>query len=79
MNAQPLRVWLVDDDASIRAEMAPYVNATPEELWRLTEACARDAMWALAASDVREAALATRVARPGPMVRQVAGGSCASL
>jgi hypothetical protein len=58
MRDQALPRWVVDDDESIRQEMARYVNASPAELWRLTEACARDAMWALLASDVREAALA---------------------
>ena len=50
--------WVVDDAVSIRREMAPYVNATPPELWRFTEACAADAMWAVRASDVPERAMA---------------------
>ena len=66
MRDRALPQWVVDDDASIRAEMAPYVNATPEELWRLTEACARDALWAPAAPDVREAALAYQEPLPRP-------------
>lgn len=70
MRDQALPRWVVDDDESIRAEMARYVNASPAELWRITEACARDTMWALAASDVREAALAYQ--EPLPRSTQLA-------
>jgi len=70
MRDQALPRWIVDEDESIRGEMARYVNASPAELWRLTEACARDAMWALAASDVRDAALAYQ--EPLPRSTQLA-------
>ena len=49
---------VVDDAASVREEMAPYVGATPQELWRHTEDCARDAMWAVRASPFPERVLA---------------------
>ncbi len=39
---------VIDDAASVREEMAPYVKASPEELWRHTEDCARDAGRAIA-------------------------------
>lgn len=50
--------WVVDDTASVKVEMAPYVGATPATLWRHTEACAADALWAARASDLPERALA---------------------
>jgi hypothetical protein len=50
--------WVTDEVTSIREEMAPYVGATPAELWRHTEDCARDAMWAVRASSFPERALA---------------------
>lgn len=50
--------WVVEDATSVREEMAPYVGATPEELWRHTEDCARDAMWAVRASGFPERVLA---------------------
>ena len=42
--------WVIEDESSVREEVARYVSATPEELWRLTEDCSRDAMWAVRAS-----------------------------
>jgi len=61
--------WVVDDEESVRAEMAAYRDATPAELWRHTEDCARDAMWALRASDVRARALAHTDPVPESTVR----------
>lgn len=64
--------WVIDDAQSIRDEVAPYVDATPEELWRLTEACARDALWALSVCDVPEAALAYREPLPASSIALLA-------
>jgi hypothetical protein len=72
MAATKLPGWVKDDAQSIRDEMAPYVDATPEELWTLTAACARDAMWALSACDVPEAALAYREPLPARSVEILA-------
>jgi hypothetical protein len=49
--------WVVDDTASIKAEVAPYANVAPDVLWKYTEACARDAMWAARASSMPERVL----------------------
>ena len=42
--------WVVDEDASVRAEVAEWRGLSPSQLWRLAELCARDAMWAARAS-----------------------------
>lgn len=38
--------WVVDDVASVMAEVADWRGTTPAQRWRLAELCARDAMWA---------------------------------
>lgn len=38
--------WVIDDDASVRQEVAEWRGLTPAELWQLAKLCARDAMWA---------------------------------
>ncbi len=53
-----LPVWVVDDVASVREEVAPWVDATPEQLWRATESCARDALWTARASGMLAEVLA---------------------
>jgi hypothetical protein len=58
MRLAQLPGWVVDDVISVREEMARYVGASRETLWRLTEACARDAMWAVRASPFPERVLA---------------------
>ena len=42
--------WVVDDDASVRAEVAEWRDLTPAERWRLAVLCSRDVMWAARAS-----------------------------
>jgi hypothetical protein len=47
---------VIDDDASIRREVADYVEASAERLWELTRMCARTAAWTLSFhSNPREA------------------------
>lgn len=46
--------WIVDDVASVRAEVAEWVGTSPQERWQLARLCARDAMWAARASGMRE-------------------------
>lgn len=46
--------WVVDDIASVRAEVAEWVGLSESERWSLAKACARDAMWAANASGMRE-------------------------
>jgi hypothetical protein len=41
--------WVVDDDDSVRAEVAEWAGTTVAERWRLAVLCARDAMWAVRA------------------------------
>jgi hypothetical protein len=50
--------WVVDDDASVRAEVAEWIGTTVAERWRLAHACARDALWAARASGMRDRVLA---------------------
>lgn len=59
MRLAKLPGWVVDDVTSVREEMAPYVGASPAELWRHTEDCARDAMWAVRASGMPMRVLAS--------------------
>jgi hypothetical protein len=42
--------WVVDDVASVRAEVAEWRDLTPAERWKLARQCARDAMWAVRVS-----------------------------
>jgi hypothetical protein len=42
--------WVIDDDASVREEVAEWRGLTPAELWRLARLCSRDAIWAARAS-----------------------------
>lgn len=58
MRLEKLPGWVVDDVTSVREEMAPYVGASPASLWRHTEDCARDAMWAVRASPLAARVLA---------------------
>lgn len=46
--------WVVDDAASVRAEVSEWVGLSPAQRWRLARACARDAMWAARASGMRQ-------------------------
>jgi hypothetical protein len=41
--------WVVDDEASIREEVAEWRGTTEGERWRLAVLCSRDAMWAIRA------------------------------
>jgi hypothetical protein len=36
--------WVVDNDSSVRAEVAPFVGATMAERWAATRKCARAAV-----------------------------------
>jgi hypothetical protein len=49
--------WVVDDAASVRAEVAEWVGLSPAQRWRLARACARDAMWAARAGGMRQRVL----------------------
>jgi hypothetical protein len=42
--------WVIDDDASVREEVAEWKDLTPAQRWRLAVLCSRDAMWAARAS-----------------------------
>ena len=64
--------WVVDDVASVRREMARYVGATPAELWRDVEDCARDAMWAVRASGFPERVLASEDPLPPSTIAALA-------
>jgi len=38
--------WVIDNDASVRQEVAEWKGLTSAQLWRLARLCARDAVWA---------------------------------
>jgi uncharacterized damage-inducible protein DinB len=38
--------WVIDDDASVREEVAEWKGLSPAERWKLAHLCARDAIWA---------------------------------
>lgn len=42
--------WVISDIDSVRAEVAEWRDLGAAERWRLAQACARDAMWAVAVS-----------------------------
>ena len=64
--------WIVDDAASVREEVAPYVGIGPAELWRITEDCARDAMWAVRASGMADHVLASEDPLPPSTIAALA-------
>lgn len=64
--------WVVDDVASVRAEVAEWRDLTPEERWRLAASCARDAIWAAKASGRAEQILAYEDPLPESSVRALA-------
>ena len=49
--------WVVDDVTSVLREVERYRGMTSAELWRETEDCAEDAMWAVRASSFPARAL----------------------
>lgn len=53
-----LPAWVVDDVASVREEVAEWVDLTPGERWKLAVLCSRDAIWAIRASGDAERVLA---------------------
>lgn len=72
MALEKLPAWVVDDVTSVREEVAPYVNASVELLWRDTQDCARAAMWAVRASDMPERVLAFEDPLPASTVAALA-------
>ena len=56
--------WVVDDVASVRAEVAEWIGTSPAQRWQLARACGRDAMWAARASGMRERILEQIVPLP---------------
>jgi hypothetical protein len=60
MTLRSMPGWIVDDATSVREEVARYTGMSRAELWHLTEACAKDAMWAARASGMFERVLAHR-------------------
>lgn len=43
MTLAKLPGWVIDADASVREDVADWVNATPAERWDATQRCARAA------------------------------------
>jgi hypothetical protein len=42
--------WVIDNAASVRAEVAEWRHLSEAELWRLAVLCSRDTIWAIRAS-----------------------------
>lgn len=72
MRLAKLPGWVVDDTRSVLEEVAPFVGATPAELWQHTADCAEDAMWAIRASGMAERILAHEDPLPESTVRALA-------
>ncbi len=72
MSVAKLPGWVVDDVTSVREEVAPYVNAPVEKLWRDTQDCARAAMWAARASGMEARVLAFEDPLPASTVAALA-------
>ncbi len=72
MRLERLPGWIVDDDTSVREEVADYVDLPPERLWELTKRCARSAMWALSFHEDPRAALEAREPLPASTVAALA-------
>lgn len=49
--------WVVDDVASVREEVAEWVDLTPAERWKLAILCSRDAIRAIRAGGDAERVL----------------------
>jgi hypothetical protein len=64
--------WVVDDEASVRNEVAEWRGLSPAELWRLAVLNARDAMWAVRASGRAEQILAREDPLPDSTVAALA-------
>lgn len=47
--------WVIDDAASVHAEVADWRGTTAAERWRLAVLSSRDALWAVRASRDRRA------------------------
>jgi hypothetical protein len=52
---KPLPGWVVDNDTSVRAEVARYRDMTPAELWQETRRAIRGAWWAAQFGDMQAA------------------------
>jgi hypothetical protein len=52
--------WAIDNDTSVREEVAPWRGLAPAELWRLARMCSRDVVWALRLCDKPERVLEQR-------------------
>jgi hypothetical protein len=46
--------WAVDEETSIREDVAEWAGTTPAQRWRIAVLCSRDAIWAANASGQRE-------------------------
>lgn len=64
--------WVVDDVASVRAEVKEWRETTPAQRWRLARSCARDAMWAMRASGMASRVLSHVDPLPESSVRALA-------
>ncbi|MEM9191633.1 MAG: hypothetical protein AAGF12_20845 [Myxococcota bacterium] len=70
MSRMRLPGWVVDEVTSIQQEVERYRGMSTAELWRETQDCAKDAMWAIYASGLPERVLAD--VDPLPLSSQVA-------
>lgn len=64
--------WIVDDETSVREEVADYVGQAPERLWEMTRMCAKTAAWSLGFHSDRESLLSHRDPLPQSTVDALA-------
>jgi hypothetical protein len=64
--------WVVDDETSVREEVADLRTKSPSELWRLAILCSRDAIWAVRAGGRRDEVLAREDPLPESTVAALA-------
>jgi len=64
--------WVVSDTESVRVEVAEWIGTTPAQRWRLARACARDAMWAMRASGMRDRILQQEDPLPASTIEALA-------
>ena len=64
--------WVVDNDTSVRDEVAAWRGTPPAERWEMAKLCARDVLWALGTREDPERILATEDPLPESTVAALA-------
>jgi len=64
--------WIVEDEESVRAEVAEWIGTTAAERWKLAKLCAKDAVWAARLSGNRERILSSEDPLPASTIAALA-------